>query len=390
MKRVLVSLSANSVASREFLTGVFNYVNAGHDWRINFQQNPNDLTPQLLKSFARDGLDGIVTGINRATPGYRTMISLGIPLALNNFPAELPPPDNPNIAVLRNDELAIGRAAAKLLRSKGSFRTYAFMPPEERAYWSVLRERGFRLELGKSKIIPIKFRMSETQLGAWLKSLPRPAAIFASYDMVAAKVIEACRAEKLRVPEQIAVVGVDNDEVVCNAMRPTLSSVHPNHVELARRAAAELDRLMHGRRMSAQNPILIPPIGVVERDSTRTVPPAGFIIREGLAFIRKNACMGIDVKDVARHLGVSESLARLRFRTVHGRSMRDEILDARTLAAERLLRDTKDSLVYIARETGFASACHLSHHFKKRHGMSPEAWRKKLEPENLRDPAKAL
>ena len=372
MKRVLVSLSANSVASREFLMGVFNYVNAGHDWRINFQPNPYDLTPKLLKS---DGLDGIITGINKATPGYRTMISLGIPLALNNFPAELPPPNCPNIAILRNDELAIGRAAARLLRSKGSFRTYAFMPSEEHAYWSVLRERGFRLELGKTKVIPIRFRMHETQLGAWLKSLSRPAAIFASYDMIAAKVIEACKAEKLRVPEQVAVIGVDNDEVVCNAMRPTLSSVHPNHVELARRAAAELDRMMHGRRMSAPSPILIPPIGIVERDSSRAVPPTGFIIREGRAFIRENACRGIDVKDVARHLGVSESLARLRFRTVHGRSMRDEILDTRTLAAERLLKKTKDSLAYIARETGFASACHLSHHFKKRHGLSPEAWR---------------
>ena len=251
------------------------------------------------------------------------------------------------------------------------------MPPEERAYWSVLRERGFRLELSKSSIVPIRFRMRETQLGTWLKSLPRPIAIFASYDMVAAKVLEVCRAEKLHVPEQVAVVGVDNDEVVCNAMRPTLSSVHPNHVELACRAAAELDRLMHGRRMSAPNPILIPPIGIVERDSTRAVPPAGFIIREGLAFIRENACRGIDVKDVARHLGVSESLARLRFRTVHGRSMRDEILDARTIAAERLLKETKDSLVYIAHETGFASASHLSHHFKKHNGISPEAWRNK-------------
>jgi len=375
MKRVLVSLSANSVASREFLTGVLNYVNAGHDWRINFQQSPNDLTPRLIKSFVRDGLDGIVTGINRVTPGYRTMISLDIPLALNNFPAELPPPDRPNIVILRNDELAIGRAAAKLLRSKGSFRTYAFMPAEERAYWSILRERGFRLELGKAKIIPIRFRMREERLGAWLKSLPRPTAVFASYDMVAAKVIEACKSEKLRVPVQVAVVGVDNDEVICNAMRPTLSSVHPNHVELARRAAAELDRLMHRREKSATNPILIPPIGIVERDSTRAVPPAGFIIREGLAFIRENACKGIDVKDVARHLGISESLARLRFRTVHGRAMRDEILDARTLAAERLLRETKDSLVYIAHETGFASACHLSHHFKKRHGISPKEWR---------------
>ena len=93
MKKVLVSLSANSVASREFLTGVFNYINSGHNWHINFQQNPNDLTPQLLQSFAHDGLDGIITGINRATPGYQTMISLGIPLALNNFPAEQPPQD---------------------------------------------------------------------------------------------------------------------------------------------------------------------------------------------------------------------------------------------------------------------------------------------------------
>ena len=370
-----MSLSANSVASREFLTGVLNYVNAGHDWRINFQQNPNDLTPQLLKSFVRDGLDGIVTGINRATPGYRTMIGLGIPLALNNFPSELPPPDSPNIAVLRNDELAIGRAAARLLRSKGSFRAYAVMPPEERAYWSVLRERGFRLELGKSRIVPIRFRLRETQLGAWLKSLPRPVAVFASYDMVAAKVLEACRVEKLRVPEQVAVVGVDNDEVVCNAMRPTLSSVHPNHVELARRAAEELDRLMHGRRMSAPNPILIPPIGIVERDSTRAVPPAGFLIREGLAFIRENACKGIDVKDVARHLGVSESLARLRFRTVHGRSIRDEILDTRLSAVKRLLRNTSDSLEAIAKKTGFSSGCRLSHFFKTETGLSPRAWR---------------
>ena len=375
MKRVLVSLSANSVASREFLTGVFNYVNAGHDWRINFQQNPNDLTPQLLKSFVKDGLDGIVTGLNKATPGYRTMISLGIPLALNNFPAELPPPDSPNIAVLRNDELAIGRTAAKLLRSKGTFRTYAFMPPEERAYWSVLRERGFRLELGKSKIIPIRFRMRETQLGAWLKSLPRPAAIFASYDMVAAKVLEACKTEKLRVPEQVAVVGVDNDEVICNAMRPTLSSVHPNHVELARRAAAELDRLMHGRRMSAPSPILIPPIGIVERDSTRAVPPAGFLIREGLAFIRENACKGISVKDVAKHLRISESLTRLRFRTIHGHAVKSVILDARLAAIKQRLKDTSDTLGQIAKETGFSSACRLSHFFKARCGIAPNDWR---------------
>ena len=375
MKKVLVALSARSVASREFLTGVFSYVNAGHDWNITLAQDPYALTSRFLKAMMRDGLDGIVTGFNKVTPGYRALIKLGIPIALNNFPSELPPPNRADIVVLHNDEIAVGRAAARLLRSKGIFRSYAFMPGGERSYWSVFRERGFRLELAKQRQIPFTFRRKRMELGEWLKSLPKPAAVFAAFDMIAAQVLEACKMKRLRVPEQVAVIGVDNDEVVCNAVRPTLSSVQPNHVELARRAAAELDRLMHGKPMSKPNPIFIPPLGVVERDSTRAVPPAGFLIREGLAFIRENATKGIDVGDVAKHLGISESLARLRFRTIHGRSMRDEILDVRLSAAERLLRNTSDTLGQIALKTGFSSACRLSHFFKTRHGLSPEIWR---------------
>ena len=384
MKKVLVALSANSVASREFLTGVFGYVNAGHDWSITLAQEPYALTPKSLKAMARDGMDGIVTGFNKATPGYRAMLELGIPIALNNFPSELPPPKRADIVVLHNDELAIGRAAARLLRSKGSFRTYAFVTGGETSYWSVFRERGFRLELARHRIVPVSLRRSGLELGAWLKSLPKPAAVFAAYDMIAAQVLDACKVRKLRVPEQVAVVGVDNDEVICNAVRPTLSSIHPNHVELARRAAAELDRIMHGKKTSAQSPIFIPPLGVVERDSTRAVPPAGFLIREGLAYIRENATSGIDVKDVARHLGISESLARLRFRTVNGRSMRDEILNVRLAAVERLLLTTNDQLGLIARKTGFASACRLSHFFKTRHGVAPEVWRRHAKDDPAR------
>ena len=377
MKKVLVALSAKSVASREFLTGVFSYVNAGHDWNITLTQEPHALTPKSLKAMARDGIDGIVTGFSKATPGYRAMFELGIPIALNNFPSDLPPPKRADIVVLHNDELAIGRAAARLLRSKGVFRTYAFVTGSAKSFWSVFRERGFRLELARHGIVAASMRHSKLELGAWLKSLHKPTAVFAAYDMVAAQVLEACKVRRLRVPEQVAVVGVDNDEVICNAVRPTLSSIHPNHVELARRAAAELDRIMHGKKAFSPKPILIPPIGAVERDSTRAVPPAGFLIREALAFIRENALKGIGAKDVARHLGVSESLARLRFRTVNGRSMRDEILAVRLAAVEKLLRTTADPLGQIARKTGFASACRLSHFFKTRHGVAPETWRGK-------------
>lgn len=379
MKKVLLAISGNSVASREFLTGVFSYVNAGHDWSITLAPDPYALTPRSLNAMARNGIDGIVTSFNRVTPGYRAMLKLGIPIALTKFPPELPPPERADIAVLHNDELAIGRTAARFLRSRGSFRTYAFATNREHSFWSVFRERGFRLELARHRTVPVMLRRSRLELGAWLKSLPKPAAVFAAYDMVAAQVLEACKIKRLRVPDQVAVIGVDNDELICNAVRPTLSSIHPNHVELARRAAAELDRIMHGKRMSAPNPIFIPPLGVVERDSTRFVPPAGFLIREALAFIHENALKGISVKNVTQHLGVSEGLARLRFRTINGKSMRSEILAVRLAAVEKLLRTTKDNLGQIAQKTGFSSACRLSHFFKTRHGVAPETWRSKTQ-----------
>ena len=379
MKKVLVAFSANSVASREFLTGVFNYVNTGHNWHITLASDPYALTPRSLNAMVRNGIDGIVTGFSKVSAGYRAMLELGIPIAMNNFPPELPPPERANIAVLHNDELAIGRTAARVLRSRGSFRTYAFVTNYAHSFWSVFRERGFRLELARHRIVPVSLRRSRLELGAWLKSLPKPAAVFAAYDAVAAQVLEACKMERLRVPDHVAVIGVDNDDVICNAVRPTLSSIHPNHVELARRAAEELDRLMHGKRMSAPNPIFVPPLGVVERDSTRSVPPAGFLIREALAFIRENALKGISAKNVAQHLRVSESLARLRFRTVNGKSMRDEILAVRLAAVEKLLRTTNANLGQIAQKTGFSSACRLSHFFKTRHGVAPEIWRSKTQ-----------
>ena len=376
MKKVLVSFAANSVASREFLTGVFNYVNAGHAWNLQLGPEPYSLTTEYLASAVRNGIDGIITGMNKVTDGYKALIELELPIVLNNFPAELPP-NRPNIAVVRNDETAIGRSAAKLLHSKGQFCSYGFVPNTERSYWSVYRERGFRLELAKWRQVPRTYRHGQMELDEWLKSLPKPTAVFAAFDMLAARVIEACKAKRLHVPEQVAVIGVDNDEVICNAIRPTLSSVQPNHIEQTRRAAQILDKMMRSKISTTHATTLIPPLGVVERNSTRSVPPAGFLIREGLAYIKENATNGISVGDVARHLKISESLAQLRFRTVHGHPIKEIILDAQLAEVKHRLSTTSDSLVQIAAKTGFSSACRLSHFFKARCGIAPNDWRKR-------------
>ena len=375
MKKVLVAYSANNVAAREFIIGVFNFVNGGNGWSIQMLGNPYDITPETVADMKRDRIDGILTGFNKVTPGYEALLDADIPLVLNNFPPELPPPTRRNIAVVHNDEIAIGRKCAIFLRSKGSFRSFAYVPDKEKSWWSTYRQRGFRLELSKHGLRCATFRDGQSPLSDWLKSLEKPAAIMATNDVTGTRVIEACRAAGIDVPEQVAVIGVDNDEIVCNGIRPTLTSLHPNHVEMARRAAEELDRIMNGKRRSS-SPILTPPIRIVERASTEKVPPAGFLIKEALAYIAEHATKGITASDVAKHLKVSPSLLRLRFRTVQGKSVRDLILDARFSAVNDLLKATKYGLDHIALKTGFSSANLLSHEYKARFGISPARSRK--------------
>ena len=374
MKKVLVALSSNSIAARECIIGVFQFANSGHAWNIQLLENAGAITPQLVKQAVHDGTDGIITGTADATPGYRALLDSTIPLALNNYPEELPPPKKRGAIILHNDEELIGRTGARFLRSKGAFNSFAFVPTRTQTYWSTFRQHGYRLELSKWRISPQTYRW-DTDLGQWLASLPKPTAVMTASDNVAVSVIEACRLAKLTVPEQVAVLGVDNDELYCNSSRPTLSSIHPNHVEMGRRAAFELDRAMQGRKYE-RNPIYIPPIGVVERSSTYAMPPAGALIRSATDFIQQNFHSGITVKDVVKHVGASDRLVRLRFRDVTGKSIRDTLLNIRMEAAQKALQDTDDPISLIAKNCGFSSICRFTHFFTQQTGESPTSWRK--------------
>ena len=379
MKKVLVAYSANNVAAREFIIGVFNFVNEGNEWSIQMLGNPYDITPKTVMDAKRDGINGILTGLNKVTPGYKALLESGIPLVLNNFPAKFPPPAKPNICVIRNDELAIGRKCAMFLRSKGNFRSFAYVPDKEKSWWSTYRQRGFRIELARQGMACKTFRDSRMTLTDWLRSLEKPAAIMATNDVTGTRVLEACRAAGINVPGQVAVIGVDNDEIVCNGIRPTLTSLHPNHIEQARRAAEELNRIMNGKSKT-RSLILIPPIRIVERASTEKVPPTGFLIKKALAYIAEHSTEGITARDVAKHLKVSTSLLRLRFRTVYGKSVRDQILDTRFSAVNNLLKTTEYGLDQIALKTGFSSATLLSNAYKSRFGLSPGRFRKNPHP----------
>ncbi len=378
MKNVLVSLASDSNAMRECLIGIFEHVNSGHAMDIQLVPDPrgstdSGLTPQTVDKALAAGLSGAITGIGHETKGFLRLVESGVPLVLNNKPPHWRPRADTPVSFVRSDDLAVGRMGARHLRAQGRFRSYAFVPCRERSFWSVLRRRGFELELFRHGIRPQVFLQKDADLASWLKSLPKPAAVMAASDLMAHRVIEACRSVRIKMPVQIAVLGVDNDEVICRSTRPTLSSVHPGNVELGHRCAAELLRLI--RTGAKGRLVTVPPLGVVERLSTHTISPSGHLIQMALSHIQENLHRGISAHEVARALHVSESLLRLRFRTVLGKSVREVLLSARLEKARQLLTETDKPVREIAVETGFSSVCRFSHCFAEKHGVSPLAWR---------------
>ncbi|MBR4258967.1 MAG: substrate-binding domain-containing protein [Kiritimatiellae bacterium] len=375
MKKVLVASTIKGVAGRNCLSGMFKHVNSGCDWSIRFLQDEQALGAQEVKSVMDGGIDGVIACFRELDEAYRMLADAGVPMVQIHDPD----PDaavrrKSGYAMLRNDDVSIGRLAARHFLGRGQFNSFGFVPTPDRTAWSVRRERGFRLELAKSGMSV--GTLHGQSLDGFISAMPKPAAVLGATDIEALNVIAICRKLRLRVPDQVAVLGVDDDEMLCDSSRPSLSSVQVDDFSLGERAARVLDKLMRRPSTPVSGPVLVPPRGVATRESTRTIPPAARLIREGISYIRKNVASGITAKDVVRHLGVSSSLARARFASVHGRSIRDVLLDERLAVAKRLLSGTTAPLGEVARRSGFKSACRLSHFFIERLGVSPAAWRR--------------
>lgn len=376
MKKVLVISTVNGIAGRNELTGIFNYVNDGHDWSIRFVQDPGDIGGAALDAIVTDGLDGIIVSPRTMTPQIEKLLNLPTPAVMIHCPDGAIPRHGPLYALLKNDDRAVGKAAAEHFLSKSKFRTYAFIPTPSPTNWSDERLAGFAEGLARKGAKPVVWHPERRPLEDFLSSLQKPAAVLGATDLEAINVLTACRKRRIDVPSRVAVLGVDDDEMMCEATKPTLSSVRTDDAVLGRRAAEVLDSLMSSKRARPpRKPVLVPPAGVTERNSTRAVPPSGYIIQEALSFARRHLTEGIGVDDVVKHLGVSHSLVRARFREVYGTSLRDVILDMRLKAALAMLAKTKASVHDIALKTGFSSDAHFAHFFRKKTGTTPSAYR---------------
>ncbi len=214
----------------------------------------------------------------------------------------------------------------------------------------------------------------EKTLAAWLRKQPRPLALFACNDICAQQVLNTCREHGIKIPEEVAVMGVDNDDVLCNICEPPLTSIEPDTERLGYEAAALLDRMMRGKRPKLEM-TQIPPLRVVERASTDVVAIDDPITVQAVRFIRDHVDDGISVKDVQANLGRSRTDLEQRFRRWLKTSIRGEIIRRRMDRVCSLLRQTDLPLNEIAQRSGFSTTAHLCRLFRGRLSQTPSQYR---------------
>jgi LacI family transcriptional regulator len=398
-RRVALLIETSNRYARDLLHGVHDWVSANQRWSLRLAApGAHRASLDWLNTWQGDGViarvdsDAIATALKRSR------------LPVVDVSAERRRSAFPRISI--NNQAVAAMAADHLLTKR--FPVYAYCG-DDRFLWSRQRGAAF-MRLVRQRGAPCyEFHATlaagsavQTQLGAWLRSLPKPVAVFACYDVRAHEVIEACHDLGLDVPNDVAVLGVDDDELICEFSDPPLSSVLPNARRTGYEAAALLSRLMdtktgvarpsashspEGSRESKQGglkPALPPsaealpeiePIRVVERRSTDTDAVADAHVVSALRYIRAHACDGINVSDVLRAVPISRTLLERKFEQFVGDSPHRLIKRRQIERVCQLLTESDLSIAMIADMTGFESASYLSAVFRRETGTTPREFR---------------
>jgi LacI family transcriptional regulator len=281
------------------------------------------------------------------------------------------------------DNVAVARLAAAHLFALGldhyafaSFRLPMFWNAERRdAFADEMAARGRRVHVfDPGRALPPMVR--QRRIRQWVRALPLPCGVFASNDYVGEEVVNACVALGLRVPDDVAVLGVDNDAGLCDNLSPTLSSIATDYERGGYLAAELLDAVISGAA-KGQKSVLFSPSKVVRRQSTRRLACDRSKVAEALDFVRRRACEGISAADVVARMGVPRRTAELHFREATGRSILEEIDDVRFARVFELLGNPGQNLKSISDFAGFGSPAALRKAFRLKTGLSMSEWRRR-------------
>lgn len=366
-KTVLFSSYMSSSAGRRHLAGVYRYIAEKNcDWEIVAEKRIRTLQENTIDALLDTGIDGVITACPIPEELMSDFTKRKTPIVgIDNH-------RTPATATVTIDDHAVGRRAAEHLLTYGNFMDFGYVPYRETTRWSLGRMNGFVSALARHNRA-VNVRPLETPLSDWLRALGKPAAVFCSCDMTADEVLRAAAKEKIRVPQDLSVLGVDDDELFCDNMRPALSSVRPGHEESGYAAAEILDHLFRKRKAKDCK---ISPVSVTNRASIAACLPATTLVERAQRLIADHAKEGWGVDEVAKALHVSRRLISLRFVQITGESVHEALTKERLKEAERFLRNSRKPIKDISLLVGFGTVNHLKRLFKSRYGVTMREFRR--------------
>ena len=368
-KKVLVMISP---VSAQRLNGVAHYARE-QGWYLMIQDRIGS------RPLAWEG-DGVIVALrsdNTSVNAVRRFRARGIPVVDVTI-------SRPEVVLPRvmSDHEAIGRMAAEHFAER-NFRNLAWFSTGwghvQELRYSGFTEKSVAMKWVAAEALPKSCQANYSAFLKWiastLKKCEKPVGVLTYDETDAAKLLDAAEKCNLSVPEEIAILSIGNDPIICENQSVPLSSIDQDLETGGYEAARLLGALMLGKSAPAK-PILVPPKGIVLRRSTDIIASSDSLVEQALAYITANISKPFGAAQIANSLGVSRNVLDKRFRSDMNRSIGDEIARQRLALVKTLLRDTDDTLAEIAAAAGFCTQSHLANVFRDTTGSTPSAWRK--------------
>jgi LacI family transcriptional regulator len=379
MKQVALLIETSNAYARGLLRGIVAYMREHQPWSLYLAEHGRgDLPPSWLNGWRGDGIIARI----ETPPMAKALRRLKMPM-VDVSAARL----IPSLPWFETDDPAFAQMAYEHLRERG-FKRFGYCG-DLRFNWSKWRQEHFQRAVEAdggqcflyepARHFPRDDAAQIDDLTRWLKRLPKPIGVMACYDLRGQQVLDACRRTGIAVPDEVAVIAADNDELLCELSHPPLSSVIPNTFRTGYQAAALLDEMMSGRKVQAIT-CLVPPMGIATRQSTDVVAVEDRGLAMAMRFIREHACEGINMKDVLRAVPQSRRRLESRFSQLFGHTPHEEILRVQLNRVKHLLVETDLALAEIAARTGFEHVEYLSVVFKRQVGQPPSQFRTQNRP----------
>ena len=348
--KVLVILPSDKFLHRQILEGILSYGHENGPWQFHFETGSR--YEQGLAKLRNWGCTGVVALV-RERPQMQRILRTKTPAVLINPPT--PPKGTPEkppkwATFVNRVQEDVGKSAAEYFLERG-FRNFAFVGTPKPAEWC--REA--------------------VHLAKWLRSLEPETALYAPWDRRALQIISLCSEIGISVPVTVAVLGTDNDEILCESSTPSLSSIALDGQNAGRLCARLLDMHMRGRRVEPMVDLAFPRI-VTRQSTDRTLVPDPFLA-QALAMVRKDLSVVRTIEDIASELHISRRSLEMKANLVLGSTLKSEINRIRLNEAVRLISNTDLPMSEIAEKCGFCCASHLNTRFKAAFGHSPSVFR---------------